>query len=123
MPITQDYFDDVIGDVDRQAATLKRIAALGRQQAKRTYKTGESGQAARENLRHAHQRALAINASFEDFIRPLVFTDHSAHQVVAKTKTSLHKAVREISDAMRLIEASYRHARDRARCAAPAGRG
>lgn len=115
MPVSQDYFAGAIGEFDRQAATLRRIAELGRQQAKRTLKSGEAGDGVRETLKDARKKAIAINARFEDFARPLVFSDHQAHQVVAATKTTLHKAVHEVTNAIRLIDASYRHAHDEAR--------
>ena len=104
MPITEDYFVGVIEDFERKIETLKRIAALGRKQAKRGIQSGGPGDVMRDNLKLAHRKALSISASFENFIRPLVFTDTSAHLVVARTKTRLHKVVREIRDVNGLIE-------------------
>ena len=105
-PISRHAFTTVMGNFNRQAATLMRIAALGQEQAQRMLLTGESGEGARCVLHCALERSENIQGEFDDFIRPVSFNDSSAHLIVEGTLKALKRADHDIRNALKEIDAS-----------------
>lgn len=105
-PISRHAFTAVMGNFNRQAAMLMRMAALGQEQARLVLRTGEPGEGARRLLHSAIERSAAIQSEFDAFIGPLIFKDHAAHLIVEGTKCALSQGDQDLRAALEQIEIS-----------------
>ncbi|MEM6460470.1 MAG: hypothetical protein AAF724_00990 [Pseudomonadota bacterium] len=84
---------------------MERIAVLGRQQLSGLRDVGALSEGARSNLRKAVDEATDIKARFDDFVDPMIFSDHVGHKSVNQTRNALNAAMSRVNEALSMVEA------------------
>ena len=107
-PISRPAFASVMGNFNRQAVTLMRIAALGQERAHGMLNAGDCGVEALEILRVDLERSAGIRQEFDEFVGPISFNDHGAHKIVEGTQCALNQADLSVREALTKLE-SCRH--------------
>ncbi len=105
-PISRHAFTAVMGNFNRQAATLMRMAALVQEQAQIVMRTGEPADGARRVLHCAVEQSAVIQSEFYAFIGPVSFNDRSAHLIVEGTKRALCQGDQDVRAALKQLERS-----------------